>query len=850
MLPQRLALRNFMCYRGNGVSLDFRSVHVACLCGNNGHGKSALLDAITWALWGEARARDDDLITLGQSEMEVELEFLVGEQRYRVVRKRARAKRTGLELTVHDGNAFRSISGDSVRDTDGKIVRLLRMDYETFINSAYLVQGRADLFTLKSAAERKQVLADILGLSYYAELEERAKERAKERAQRHQWLTTEAQRLEQEVGKKATVKGRVDELRKSLETKRQQAQEQAKALEALRQRHAALAVRQRTLDDLTAEERRLDQQLRDVQAQQRMHQEAAQRYASISARASEIAEGYRRLQEAESALEVLDQARAGWQRLRDRRQELVHALEQAKSKLTYQCETLQARSAELQAKAQREAQVKEEEQRLQPLRAAHADRERVLTAKREALEQVVAEGQGLKSDIERLTREVQEAEQKSAMLAHAGASCPLCGTELGPEGHDRVRGSYETQAREAGLALKQTEAQRAQKVKEYEALQKEIKGLDRQVKTEEQRFAGWEQMLQRDMQESQQAVQEMDTVSKQLAQLQASLAAGAFAQDERVELGRIEADLKASAYDPQAHDTQRARRTSLRAFAEQHLQLTEAQARLPQVQEALAKVAGLLDDLAQRREQVRQERQRLALELAELPALTRQVQEQQASLALVQDEERQLGWHMAQAEAEAQRIEQQERQLADVRTEHKQVAEEVDSYEQLAEAFGKKGVQALIIESALPELEQEANALLARMTDGRMSLKLETQVEKRSQKGEVKETLEVHIADEQGTRGYELFSGGEAFRINFALRIALSKLLARRAGASLPTLFIDEGFGTQDAEGRAKLLEAISAIQDDFQRIIVITHIEELKEAFTDRIEVTKTPDGSTVTVS
>ena len=151
--------------------------------------------------------------------------------------------------------------------------------------------------------------------------------------------------------------------------------------------------------------------------------------------------------------------------------------------------------------------------------------------------------------------------------------------------------------------------------------------------------------------------------------------------------------------------------------------------------------------------------------------------------------------------------------------------------------------RALIIESAAPELEAEANRLLARLTDGRMALKLETQRERRTGQGDPIETLEINIADELGTRSYELFSGGEAFRINFALRVALSRLLARRSGAPLPTLFIDEGFGTQDAAGRERLIEAI---QDDFQRIIVITPIEELKETFPTRIEVSKKDGSST----
>jgi exonuclease SbcC len=113
----------------------------------------------------------------------------------------------------------------------------------------------------------------------------------------------------------------------------------------------------------------------------------------------------------------------------------------------------------------------------------------------------------------------------------------------------------------------------------------------------------------------------------------------------------------------------------------------------------------------------------------------------------------------------------------------------------------------------------------------------------------VAETLDVTIADELGTRAYELFSGGEAFRINLALRIALSKLLARRAGAPLPTLVIDEGFGTQDTAGRERLMEALNAVSRDFECLIVITHIDELRDQFEHQIVVEKTSHGSVVRV-
>lgn len=80
-----------MCYRDNVPPLILNNIHVACLCGDNGSGKSTIFDAMTWALWGKCRASTiDELLYIGQNEMEVELEFMSGERLFRVIRKFSR----------------------------------------------------------------------------------------------------------------------------------------------------------------------------------------------------------------------------------------------------------------------------------------------------------------------------------------------------------------------------------------------------------------------------------------------------------------------------------------------------------------------------------------------------------------------------------------------------------------------------------------------------------------------------------------------------------------------------------------------------------------------------------------
>jgi hypothetical protein len=184
MLPVRLTLRNFLAYRApDPVILD--GLHLACLSGPNGAGKSSLLDAITWALWGRARARSDqELISLGTDDMSVELDFEQENERYRVTRQRDRKRRQGqLSLFIWDekvSGGFNEISASTMRETQARINDLLRLDYDTFVHSAFLQQGKADVFTVKTPAQRKQILGDILGLDSWRYYEDRAKRQLRE----------------------------------------------------------------------------------------------------------------------------------------------------------------------------------------------------------------------------------------------------------------------------------------------------------------------------------------------------------------------------------------------------------------------------------------------------------------------------------------------------------------------------------------------------------------------------------------------------------------------------------------------------------------------------------------------
>jgi exonuclease SbcC len=224
--------------------------------------------------------------------------------------------------------------------------------------------------------------------------------------------------------------------------------------------------------------------------------------------------------------------------------------------------------------------------------------------------------------------------------------------------------------------------------------------------------------------------------------------------------------------------------------------------------------------------------------------------EAERTLLDLQEQENRLNQEVGAARQKVSVLDQQRARKADLGSAREALALRIGRYKTLERALGKDGVPALLIEQALPEIESKANELLDRLSDGQMSIHFVTQAGYKDKKREdLKETLDIQISDAAGVRDYEMYSGGEAFRVNFAVRLALSEVLAQRKGARLQTLVIDEGFGSQDIQGRQRLIEAINLVKDDFAKILVITHLDELKDAFPTRIEVEKNQGSSSVRV-
>ena len=718
MIPISLSLKNFLSYKDNAQVLNLEGIHLACLCGANGNGKSALLDAMTWAAWGRARGqRQDELIHYGQREMQVELVAQIGNQRYRIIRKYLKNKSssgiTDLQLQLFSGNAYKSISGNTISETQQNIINLFGMDYSTFVNSVYLVQGKSDNFNISTPKERKDVLGKILNLTYYDNLVERAKKKSR------------------------SLQSELDYTRKDLESL------QANIQELIEYQ-----------DLLTRVEHSLTQINSEIKNQQNL----------ISS-----------LKEQEIAIRQKDADLIRIQGILTRKIESLATAETALNENKTQLTKYQNLSQKLP----------------------------VLKSKIDGIRLVLKEGENHNRHIEKLRASQQKLTNDLHLLSVSNKNlgqegnnlrtkinlfsdlqtephCPLCSTALTQSGLQSLVSSYRTQIKEKAKLYNENEAATKCTQQRQTSLKRELDDLVRQQKT------------QRDINQN------------LLIKLEGEYKDASSAQCSQEKLKIVIADRSNKIANSMSEITSLKKEVA-------SLEMTTAS--LAEITSEIKSAESLYNSSLERRGQLLGKQSLLEEKLKPGEELTQRMASKELSLA--------------------------------------KITEGAQAYGDLAIAFGKGGIQALLIESSIPLIEQEANKLLSRMTDNRMSLTLETLKEKRSSKeNEQIETLEVYIADELGTRSYEMYSGGESFRINLALRIALSKLIAWRSGSPLPTLFIDEGFGTQDISGQEKIIEAINAIQQDFQCIIVITHIDEIKEAFPVRIEVSKNELGSVFSIT
>ncbi|MBN1368880.1 MAG: SMC family ATPase [Dehalococcoidaceae bacterium] len=844
-----------MPYRGDFPAFSFSGIHTACISGDNGAGKSSIIDAITWALWGKTRASsDDELISIGTEETAVEFDFMASGSTYRVIRKRTRAKKitssgqSSLDLLLSTQEGFKPLTADTISKTQAEINRLLHMDYDTFVNSAYLRQGHADEFSRQTPSRRKDVLASILKLDIYDTLAESARQKTREKQ-------IEGQALEHAIKEIRVELENKDLLTRECEKAGIEMDAAEKEFVQAQSQHERLNRLVQTMENQQDQLERAKSTVQELQAQIASWQKQAEQsrikiagYENILAEGQAIEDGFSRYLQAKDTFDEMSRRLRLLNQTSEQKNRLEKIIESERNKLLNQQSVASKTLNELENKASLGEKLKNNIVNQQAASRKLSEREISLQQAEEKTRNIQEQIQNLEYQDFQSNQRVHEIDSRLELISREPeTNCPLCEKPL--EENERL------------LILKKYSQEKTALTRSLEANAYKIAELRKTLEQDRQSLLAARKILRLDLEkhnndtailnhrinECEQAGKQVEAQKAELESIEKRLEEKSYAQREQAELANIYQQLQSLEYNEQAYNQSRADLDRFEYFKEQKLKLSEASTQIQSERETAEAAIEAIDKLTLRQQADQEIIVQLTGKVADLPSVKKELVQAEENRKTADNRLKAARETVYRLQARLESLKDQESKLKKKEADLKKTALEEATYKTLTQAFGKKGIQGMLIEMAIPEIENEANRILGKMTDNRMALKIESQKLKKT--GEKAETLEINISDEVGTRNYEMYSGGEAFRIDFALRIALAKLLANRSGAPLPTLIIDEGFGTQDDIGLEKVKEAINSIQNDFEIILVITHIDELKNAFNSRIEVTKTPEGSVVDI-
>lgn len=797
MRPLHLTVDGFTSFRAP-VDLDFASLDLFAITGPTGAGKSSLIDALTFALYGQVPRVGREyrqLMSHGAERLSVKLDFRMGATTYRIARtlKSSGAPQTRLERLSAKGALP---VADRVKDIEEEVGRILGLDYEGFTRSVVLPQGQFDAFLKGKPEERRKILVTLLGLDVYERMHGLVNRKASDARREAQFLL---QLLERDFGE--ATPAALDALRRELD------EAQASAGHA-GDEEDALASALKTAATLRAARREL----------QELEKEAAAEAA--------------KLKQADQALERARERRAQIDR---RRQGLHWRAEAALGDPAREAVLAQARTW-----ADELARVAREIGRLEASIAASASAEQGALAEAAKLEARLSVAERTLKDADEALLEARAVldERRRQLAAHdlrrhleAGAPCPVCEQEVAkvparrkPGGLEAAEAAVPAAESAAGAARARVESARL----EREQLAGRTQAAQVQRKTLDER-CGEARESRRRLSESLEG---------------AGFLPLAIAEPEGL-IERIAAEAKAAAQAREERD----RLEDERWQVEQEATRLAAEEATAEAQRAGATARG-------------REIEDKQGPLAELFAEARGVLEAEASarawtLTGRRDELEALEAHQAALRAEAQerrarverlrtRLEALERAVAraaDLAAQRKVRETESALATALAQHLRADQFLAFVQEEALMRLATDGSRHLLTLSQGRYSLFCEDQ----------EFVVRDHWhADRQ--RSVRTLSGGETFLASLALAMALAESLAAlsaegRAGEALESLFLDEGFGTLDPETLDVVVQAIETLQGGRRLVGVITHIAELAQRLPARVEVGRSAAGATLTL-
>ena len=794
MRIDRLRLCNFRQHESTELVLG---AGLTGIIGPNGAGKTTLLEAIAWVMYGMKAARGgrDSIRRRGappRSRVEVEMEFTLGAHRYRVVRGLH-----GAELYQDGGAAPVANSLDAVTE---RITRLLGMSRDEFFNTYFTGQKELAVMASMSAPERAQFLSRVLGYEKIRAAQDRLKDRR----------TTLRARLQALQASLPEPEALAAEERSARERERAATELVARSGEVARTAEAAHAeIRPRWEAMQQARERAM--------ALDADHRVAESRLAAARDRAVELRGQAEAATLARSELEELESQLGPLPGLREECAALdrAQAAHSSHRGAVAQLEEVRGRLAEIDTRLESlpdAAAVSAARSRASDVRA------RLAAAALRADEQRTAwvrDRQDAKGRHQHLRDQYLELKEQRQRIVDAGATgaCPTCARPLEAE-FDKVLGVLDRQIEDVSVNGKYFK----QRMTQLEAEPPELDQVEGERVRAEQELS--------DAVAAEARIEAQVAERRSLAELRPRLAA-------RMEELERQVGSAAAAYDAARHEVVRREMGALEPVALRAERLRDAAGRAEGLDTQAAQAEAAAAELAERMEALRKEREAIGITEQAFEALRQEEQRadrarRESELALVRARS-ELDVALQGVTAIVRRMEE----AAARRREAGEVARELELHQELDRAL--TDLRTDLNQALRPELSEIASGFVRDLTNGRYS------------ELELDEAYMATLLDEGDPKA--VISGGEEDVANLALRLAISQMIAERAGQPLSLLVLDEIFGSLDEERRGSVLELLRGLGDRFPQVILITHIDNVRDGFDRVIRVGFDPARGTAVV-
>lgn len=854
MRPLALRLKGFTSFRDE-QEIDFRDLDLFALWGPTGSGKSSILDAITYALYGKVERIEgirtesiSGLITHGQPRMAVTFEFESDSKTFRLTRTTTLGGATKVRLDRQEGEDWVSHGegGDSVREVNRIVPRLVGLDYDAFTRSVVLPQGKFAEFLVGDAAQRREILTELLGLELFGRMAQRSNEIAREAK-----ATVEANSRVVEAEYAGIDAGAV-----------KQAKAEAKQLDAAATRASEIEEQLEQLEDEWTE------QTESVDVLLELKSELEERKATYETHASTLEKRARELTAADAAArtakDALDNSRAA--------NELATAKRSSAEDEHGTLEELAGKKAAVEALRNIEREVKRAEKVSADQEALRAKAEKDLGAQGKVVGAADTELKAAQEELELREKEHDRAHRADLVgaLTHdlgAGDPCPVCerpleelpasdAAALQEANHLRMAAQERARtAQEAAAAarVKQARAEEALEAATRRCTECTQEAEEKRAQLEETRSQIEDQVGSdlsaslKDIEERSASLRELIAAEKTAAAEYARMLGEAGAQQETLskiatQVATVRGSLEGAAIKPLLVQVKRAvgrapKVTVPASFPESPSELAKVARKVSGELDEIGR--GLDDEVRSRKEHA----EALVAKATELlpPELDVRSSGIKAMLADVRRACRGLGQKAALAAKEATTIQAKLDTRKELEAEIDRRRSEQTVYAQLGRELKNDRIVQFLQAEALSVLAAAAGEHLRELSDERYRLVFES---------DRFYVIDAWNGDEQ--RSVRTLSGGETFLASLGLALALSEqvqMLAVTERARLQSLFLDEGFGSLDAETLDVVVGAISRLGSDGRLVGVITHVPELAEAMPVRIQVLKGPRGSTVEV-